>query len=100
MTYLSQEVTKKGYKYFDWNVSSEDAGGVHSSGEVYNNVINNLSPTRANIVLMHDFENNYYTLGALKNIIEYAKNQGYTFSKITLETPQITHQINNWKNDA
>ena len=95
MTYLSQEVTKKGYKYFDWNVSSEDAGGVHSSGEVYNNVINNLSPTRANIVLMHDFENNYYTLGALKNIIEYAKNQGYTFSKITLETPQITHRINN-----
>lgn len=95
MSYLASEVGKKGYKYYDWNISSEDAGGVHSSNEVYNNVINNLKHNRVNMVLMHDFENNYYTLNALRAIIKYGKSNGYQFSNITLDTPQIVHRINN-----
>ena len=44
---------------------------------------------------MHDFENNYYTLNALRDIIHYGKNNGYTFSNITMNTPQIKHKIAN-----
>ena len=95
MSYLTREVTKQGYRYFDWNVSAEDAAGAKSSTEVYNNVISNLRHNRINVVLMHDFENNYYTLNALRKIIQYGKNNGYTFSNITMNTPQITHGVNN-----
>ena len=95
MSYLTNEVTNRGYKYYDWNISSEDAGGVKSSEEVYNNVVNNLKHDKANMVLMHDFENNYYTLNALRSIIEYGKNNGYIFSNITMSTPQIIHRVNN-----
>lgn len=95
MTTLTKEVSANGYHYFDWNVLSGDAGDVSSSEEVYNNVTSNLSHNRSNIVLMHDFENNNYTLGALKNIIKYAKANGYTFDKITENTKEVHHRVNN-----
>lgn len=94
MTRLAKELTSKGYIYFDWNVGSGDAGGVRSANEVYQNVVSSLG-NKTNVVLMHDFENNYYTLHALREIIHYGKNHGYTFSNITNVTPQIKHKIAN-----
>lgn len=95
MTKLSKEVVARGYKYFDWNVSSEDAGGAKTSQEVYRNVTTGLSKNRANVVLMHDFSGNTKTLNALADIIDYGINNGYTFEKITENTPMVTHGINN-----
>ena len=95
MSKLAIEVTNKGYHYFDWNVSSGDAGEVSSSSQVYQNVTNNLRHNRDNIILMHDFENNHYTLNALKDIIQYGKNNGYIFEKITMNTQEVHHQIRN-----
>lgn len=94
MSTLVKEVANRGYAYFDWNVSCEDAGGARNANDVYNNVVKNLKyPT--NVVLMHDFEGNNKTLNALKNIIDYGKKNGYTFAAITKETPQIHHGVNN-----
>ena len=95
MSEISKETESRGYHYFDWNVSSGDAGGVHSSDEVYQNVIKGLSHNRSNVVLMHDFENNYYTLNAIRDIIKYGKENGYTFSSITMDTPVVHHPIAN-----
>ena len=95
MTILCNEVISRGYKYFDWNVSSGDAGGAKTSQDVYNNVINGLRKNRANVVLMHDFGGNTKTLNALADIIDYGLNNGYTFSNITESTPMVTHNVNN-----
>lgn len=95
MRLLTKEVLEKGYRYFDWNVSSGDAGDVHSSEEVYRNVINGLSKSKMNVVLMHDFENNYYTLNAIRDIIRYGKENGYVFKKITSSTPMVHHKVVN-----
>ena len=62
MTELTKEVIEKGYRYYDWNVDSNDAGGAMTKEEIYNNVISGLSVNRENVVLMHDFDNNYITL--------------------------------------
>ena len=94
MTTLASEVGNRGYIYFDWNISCGDAGGAQSASDVYNNVISELND-KTNIVLMHDFESNYKTLNALRDIITYAKNNGYTFDRITSATPKIRHGINN-----
>ena len=32
---------------------------------------------------------------ALRDIIKYAKTNGYTFAKITMDTPMVTHRVNN-----
>lgn len=91
MSTLVNSVLDNGYHYFDWNISSGDAGGVSSSEEVYNNVINGLKYNRSNVVLMHDFENNYYTLNAIRDIIRYGKENGYTFLPITMNTKEVHH---------
>ena len=44
---------------------------------------------------MHDFNGNKKTLEALRNIIRYCKNNGYTIDKISDDTPMITHKIAN-----
>lgn len=95
MTRLVKKVIDEGYRYFDWNVSSGDAGGASTPKEVYNNVTNNLSHKRSNVVLMHDFSGNTKTLNALRDIIHYCKNNGYAIEKITNSTPMITHRVAN-----
>jgi len=94
MTTLTNMVVAQGYNYFDWNVASGDAGGARTQYDVYNNVVNNLK-YQNNIVLLHDFENNYKTLNALRDIIRYGKSHGYTFEAITYNTPASRHRVNN-----
>ncbi len=95
MTKLTKKVVEKGYKYFDWNVDSNDAGGARSSEAVYNNVIKGLKKNRANVVLMHDFSGNTKTVNALNDIIDYGLANGYKFSNITKSTPMVTHRVQN-----
>jgi len=94
MSILVNEVANRGYIYFDWNIGSGDAGGASNKTQVYNNVVKGLSHSKTNVVLMHDFENNYKTLNALRDIIHYGKNNGYSFSNITTSTPQVKHSVN------
>lgn len=95
MSRLVNAVKEQGYHYFDWNVDSRDAGVAKNSAEVYNNVMKGLIPNRSNVVLMHDLGYNVKTVEALKSIIEDAKNKGYSFARITNDTPMITHKVNN-----
>ena len=97
MTILTSEVLNRGYKYYDWNVDSGDAGNCVSASNksncVYKNVTKNLSKKRSNIVLMHDIKS--YTKDALRDIIAYGKANGYTFKAITTDTTMITQRVNN-----
>lgn len=95
MSVVTQKMTENGYKYFDWNISSEDAGGARNKEDVYNNVVSGLLKNRANVVLMHDFSGNTKTLDALSDIIDYGLANGYTFKCITESTPVVTHNVQN-----
>lgn len=95
MTDLTQRVVNEGFKYFDWNVDSNDAGNAKTSEDVYNNVISGIKENRRNVVLMHDFTKNEKTVNALSSIIDYGLENGYVFRKITDETPMVTHSVNN-----
>lgn len=95
MTKLTKEVVKQGFRYYDWNVSSGDAGEAKNKDEVYQNVVKELSPKGNNIVLMHDFSGNSKTVDALRKIIQYGKQNGYEFKSITENTPMLRHRVNN-----
>ena len=89
-------VQERGYKYYDWNVDSNDAGSAKNKDQVYNNVVTHLKPNRVNIVLMHDFGKSSKTLEALRDIIRFGKENGYTFETITYESDMtIHHNVNN-----
>ena len=93
MSRLTQEVQNRGYKYYDWNVSSGDAGATTDPNQVYLNVTSALRKDRVNMVLMHGIKP--YTRDALRNIIRYCKDNGYQISKINNCTTMITQRVNN-----
>lgn len=94
ITRITSALTKKSFYYFDWNIDSEDASGNLTKEDIYMNVTNRIH-SGTNIILMHDLSTKVSTKGALRDIIKYAKANGYTFAKITKSTPQIHHHINN-----
>ena len=94
MSRLTKELVNRGYKYYDWNISSGDAeGGRPAPEKIYNNVISQLRSGRVNMVLMHDIKT--YTRDALRDIIKYGKNNGYSFERITMDTEMVTQRVNN-----
>ena len=94
MSTLSGMLTDKGYKYFDWNVSSGDASGSLYSSDVYaNNVINGLGNGSYYIVLQHD--TNINSIRAVSSIIEYGFSHGYSFKSLDVNSPTVHHKIVN-----
>ena len=93
MSRLTKEMLNRGYKYYDWNISSGDAGNTTDPNQVYLNVVNSLSRDRVNMVLMHDIKT--YTRDALPRIIDYCKENGYPIEKITMSTEMVTQRVNN-----
>ena len=99
MSKLTNSVTENGYKYFDWNVSIEDAGAcaklrVKNKEEcVINYFKSGISKKQANYVLMHDVKE--YTKNALEEMILYAKENNYEFLKIDDNTIPHHHQVSN-----
>ncbi len=95
MTEVTQKALNEGFRYFDWNVDSDDAGHAKTRDDVYKNVTSKLKPGRENVVLMHDFSHNNKTLDALSDIIDYGMQNGYVFRRITDDTKMVTHSVNN-----
>ena len=92
MTYLARDVEARGYKYFDWNITSGDAGETTSTQVVANNVIRNLRNDYS-IVLQHDSQG--FSVNAVETIIQYGLSHGYTFAPLTMSSPTAHHKINN-----
>ncbi len=95
MTRLANQLTNQGYVYFDWNVSSGDAGEVTTATGVYQNVIGSLGTYHSYIVLMHDAAGKTYTVNALRDIIRTAKAKGYQFDKLSETSYPAHHRIAN-----
>ncbi len=93
MSELTKEVINRGYKYYDWNILSGDAGETTESSVVYQMVTQKLSKDRVNIVLMHDIKP--YTRDALRDIIKYGKANGYIFDSLDINNEMLTHRVNN-----
>ena len=91
MGYLTEEVERRGFKYFDWNVSSGDAGSASTADEVYYNVISTLKEG-SSIVLQHDIKG--FSVEAVGKIIEYGQANGYTFLPLTEFSPGAHHGVN------
>ena len=79
---IIDEMGRRGFTYFDWNVSSEDATKNCDEDSIYNNVVKGCSRHTNSVVLMHDSRPKKDTVAALKRIIPELLEQGYTFGKL------------------
>ena len=73
------DLEEKGYKYYDWNVSGEDALNKPSTDSIIKNVVKDYKNFDNAIILLHDSATNINTVYALPTIIENIKNTGYEF---------------------
>lgn len=80
---------EKGYVYFDWNVSSGDAGETTSTDKVYKNVIKYMRNNA--VVLQHDIKG--FSVRAVEKILIYGINNGYTFKALTTNSPISHHGV-------
>lgn len=93
MSRLAAAMTDLGYTYFDWNVSSGDAGETTKTSVVKQNVIDGCSGFKASVVLQHDIKD--YSVNAVEDIIIWGLNNGYVFRGLDQTSPTAHHGINN-----
>lgn len=93
MTRLTAAVEEQGYRYFDWNVTSGDAGETKDTNQVYQNVITGVQQREVSIVLQHDSKS--YSVNAVERIIQWGLDNGYRFLPLDMTSPTAHHHINN-----
>lgn len=78
------EMLRRGYTYYDWNVSSGDAASSWVSAKtITNNVVSGCSKQTHPIVLMHDGAGHSNTVTALPGIVSQLKANGFTFDRLS-----------------
>lgn len=93
MTYLTQAVEDMGFRYFDWNVDSDDAGKTKKAEKVFDNVIAGVEVRRISIVLQHDVKD--YSVEAVEKILIWGIENGYQFLGLDMTSPMAHHGVNN-----
>lgn len=97
MSRLASQAAERGYVYFDWNVSSGDAGNTTDSEQVYQNVISGIQAASArgvpSVVLQHDVKD--YSVNAVERIILWGLENGYHFSPLQPGSYAPHHSIVN-----
>lgn len=86
---LVAEMTRRGFVYYDWNVSAQDAVVKPTWTNIYNNVLNGVKKNTSNrqIILMHDSADKYVTVTTVEDIIVELMKDGYSFDKLDNTVP-------------
>ena len=90
---LTQRMTDMGYQYFDWNVDSDDALRAWSAEKVYQNVIAGCEGKEVCLVLQHDVKPQ--TVQAMRRIIAWGQENGYSFRALDSTSPTFHHPVAN-----
>ncbi|WOC31470.1 MULTISPECIES: polysaccharide deacetylase family protein [Caproicibacterium] len=77
---ILQEMTRRGFFFYDWDIDSQDAMGAGAS-KIYENVISGIQ-RGGNIPLMHNSAVKKATLSEVGSIIQYGVQNGYTFKTL------------------
>ncbi len=84
------EMSRRGFIYYDWNASGEDASTNSNWTSIYNSVLSSMKTKSRGIILLHDGSDKYSTVTVVEDLILYFQNKGYQFDKITNDVKPIT----------
>ena len=84
---LKSEMERRGFRFYDWNVSAEDSTGSPSATRIKQNVLKDLERFNSPIILMHDSAINKNTAKVLPDIVTIIKEKGYTFDTLDNRAP-------------
>lgn len=89
------EMTRRGFLYYDWNVSAQDASNSATVQSITNSVLTGVDKVNRGIVLMHDSIYTTNTIHSLPAIIEGILARGYTIEQLTNEVAPIIFSYQN-----
>lgn len=93
MTRLTAELERMQYRYFDWDVTSGDAGETRSTQCVVENIISGCAGKNHAVVLQHDIKD--FSVVAVESVLQWGAENGYTFKALDLNSPTVHHGIAN-----
>jgi peptidoglycan/xylan/chitin deacetylase (PgdA/CDA1 family) len=85
------EMYRRGFRFYDWNVSAEDATfEKRTSRDIANTIVRDVKAHDKSIVLLHDSAGKDSTAEALPEIIRRLKKAGYEFKTLDSSVRPIT----------
>ena len=90
---IAEEMNRRGYIYYDWNVDSGDAVPGTTAEGIYQNVISQTSRYYKAVVLMHNSAAKKDTLAQLPRIIEKLQAMGYRFAALDNTVAPINFRL-------
>lgn len=89
---IIQEMERRGFQYFDWNVSSGDGSSLTTTSNIIDNICNNIGHVENPIVLMHDGSGRNATLAALPTVLKNLSDSGYEFRPLDKTVPPVHYR--------
>jgi hypothetical protein len=77
------EMTRRGFTYYDWNISASDTADHATAKSIQASILNAMGRYNCSVILMHD--GNRETLRALDSVITGIEETGYSFGLLTNE---------------
>ncbi len=84
---LVAEMERRGFIYYDWNVSGEDSVGSPTAYSIKKNISRDLNRYQCPVILLHDGQTNPLTAKVLGGIIDYIESKGYEFDTLNHREP-------------
>lgn len=84
---LIAEMKRRGFTYYDWNISAEDSVGYPTEYRIKNNILKELDRFNNPIILMHDSSVNKITAKTLPDLLKSMKEKGYDFDTLDHREP-------------
>ena len=66
----------------DWNALNNDADGAHTKEALMENVIKTIGNKNSVVILMHDAADKILTYETLPELVQYLRDNGYTFKNL------------------
>ena len=84
---LIDEMVRRGFSCYDWNVSADDSIGRPSPYSILHNIKKDIKRQNQPIILMHDSPINDLTVKMLPEIIKMISDMGYEFDTLDHREP-------------
>lgn len=90
---IIDEMTRRGYTYYDWNVDCGDSNVKNKAIDLYHITINAIKNYDKSIVLLHNSKSKSNTVAQTAAIIQEAKKSGYRFDVLDPSVKPFTFRI-------
>jgi len=85
---IIEEMSRRGFTYFDWNVDSNDWQGIGWT-ELYTDTLKYAEELTSPVILFHNTGDRDNTILVIEDVIKALKNKGYNFGCLTQKTKPV-----------